>query len=190
MYSPGSCNSAGVFLSQEVGMSKVYPFSAYDKYMSLKLDSTLWLVIVYFLRPLILEISTIQMGRGGKSQSVSGLKDLVYPDDFGLFLGFVATIPVLLLMFAYAKRKPGASAFVRTLWRNGRSLLAAAAVMNIVVIFIPFIASITHSINTFGWVQLAVAVAIIVYLYSSRRVSDTFADFPEESGVGHRKNCN
>lgn len=163
-------------------MSRVYPFSAYDKYVSLKLDSNMWLIIVYFLRPFILKVSTIQMGRGGvKSESVSGLKSLFYPDDFGFFLAFIATIPVLILVFAYAKRKPGASGFVQSLWRNGRNLLVAAAVMNIVVIFIPFLANITHSINVYGWTQLAVAVAIIAYLYSSKRVTDTFADFPKEA---------
>ncbi len=89
-------------------MSRVYPFSAYDKYMSLKLDSTLWLVIVYFLRPFILKVSTIQMGRGGvKSESVSVLKNLVYPDDFGFFLAFVASIPVLLLMSCLCQKEAG-----------------------------------------------------------------------------------
>ena len=44
-------------------MSRVYPFTAYDKHMSLKLDSNMWLIIVYFLRPFILKVSTIQMGR-------------------------------------------------------------------------------------------------------------------------------
>lgn len=169
-------------------MSRVYPFSAYDKYVSLKLDSNMWLIIVYFLRPFILKVSTIQMGRGGvKSDSVSGLKNLFYPDDFGFFLAFIATIPVLILVFAYAKRKPGASEFVQSLWRNGRNLLVAAAVMNVVVIFIPFLANITHSINIYGWAQLAVAVAIIAYLYSSIRVTDTFADFPKEADGDHKK---
>lgn len=162
-------------------MSRVYPFAAYDKYMSLKLDSNLWFIIVYFLHPFILKASTIQMGRGAKSDSVSGLKNLVYPNDFGFFLAFVATIPVLLLVFAYAKRKPGASEFVQSLWRNGRNLLVAAATLNIIVVFVPFLANITHSINIYGWGQLALAVAIIIYLYSSKRVTDTFADFPEET---------
>ena len=164
-------------------MSRVYPFTAYDKYMSLKLDSNLWFIIVYFLHPFLLKVSAIQMGRGAKSDSVSGLKNLVYPNDFGFFLAFVATIPVLLLIFAYAKRKPGASEFVQSLWRNGRNLLAAAAVLNIIVVFIPFLANITHSINIYGWGQLALAVAIIIYLYSSKRVTDTFVDFPEATAT-------
>ena len=169
-------------------MSRVYPFSAYDKYMSLKLDSNMWLIMVYFLRPIILKISTIQMGRGGaKSGSVSGLKDLVYPNDFGFFLAFVATIPVLILFFAYAKRKPGAANYVKSIWRNGRKLLVAAAVLNVIVVFVPFVIHITHSINVYGWGQLAVAIGVIVYLYRSNRVTDTFADFPKESEADQAK---
>jgi hypothetical protein len=162
-------------------MSRVYPFSAYDKYMSLKLDSNMWLIMVYFLRPFILKISTIQMGRGTKSDSVTGLKDLVYPNDFGFFLAFIATIPVLILIFAYAKRKPEAADYVKTIWRNGRKLLVATAVLNVIIIFIPFLIHMTHSINVYGWGQLAVGIGIIVYLYQSKRVTDTFADFPKES---------
>ena len=165
-------------------MSKVYPFSAYDKHMGLKLDSNMWLIMVYFLRPFILKISTIQMGRGGvKSDSVRGLKDLVYPNDFGFFLAFIATIPVLILIFAYAKRKPGAADYVRTIWRNGRKLLVAAAVLNVIIIFVPFLIHLTHSINIYGWGQLAVAIGIIIYLYQSKRVTDTFGDFPKETEV-------
>jgi hypothetical protein len=164
-------------------MSKVYPFSAYDKHMSLKLDSNMWLIIVYFLRPFIMKISTIQMGRGAKSDSVSGLKDLVYPNDFGFFLAFIATVPVLILIFAYAKRKPDASELIQSIWRNGRNLLVAAAVVNIVVIFIPFVMNLTHSINAYGWGQFAVAIGIIYYLYQSKRVTDTFSDFPKETEV-------
>ena len=164
-------------------MSKVYPFTAYDKHMSLKLDSNMWLIIVYFLRPFIMKISTIQMGRGAKSDSVSGLKDLVYPNDFGFFLAFIATVPVLILIFAYAKRKPGASELIQSIWRNGRNLLVVAAAVNIVVIFIPFVMNLTHSINAYGWGQLGVAIGIIFYLYQSKRVTDTFGDFPKETEV-------
>lgn len=162
-------------------MSKLYTFSDYDKYMSLKPNFDMWLIVAYFLRPFILQISTIQMGRGAKSDSVSGLKDLVYPDDFGLFIAIAATIPVLLLMFAYAKRKPGASRLVRKIWHGGRTLLLVTAVLNVVIIFVPFVLDLTHSINMLGWGQLAIALYIIFYLYTAQRVKDTFADFPKDA---------
>jgi len=162
-------------------MSKIYSFPDYDKYMSLKLDFEVWLIIAYFLRPFILKVSTIQMGRGGvKSDSVSGLKDMVYPDDFGFFIAFLATIPVLLLVFAYAKRKPGASGLVRKIWHNGRTLLLVTAVLNIIIIFVPFLMDLTHSINVLGWFQLVIALYIVFYLYTKQRVVDTFADFPKD----------
>ena len=161
-------------------MSKLYSFSDYDKYMSLKLDLEMWLIIVYFLRPFILKVSTIQMGRGAKSDSVSGLKDLVYPNDFGFFIAFLATIPVLILVFAYVKRKPGASGLVRKIWHNGRMLLVATAVLNLIIIFIPFLMDLTYRINILGWAQLAIAVFILFYLYTTQRVKDTFADFPKD----------
>jgi len=161
-------------------MSKLYSFSDYDKYMSLKLDLEVWLIIAYFLRPFILKISTIQMGRGAKSDSVSGLKDLVYPNDFGFFIAFLATIPVLILVFAYAKRKPGASGLVRKIWHKGRVLLIVTAVLNLIIIFVPFMVDLTYRINMLGWAQLAIAIFIIYYLYATQRVKDTFADFPKD----------
>jgi hypothetical protein len=161
-------------------MSKLYSFSDYDKYMSLKPGLEVWLIIAYFLRPFILKISTIQMGRGAKSGSVSGLKDLVYPNDFGFFIAFLATIPVLILVFAYAKRKPGASGLVRKIWHKGRMLLIVTAVLNLIIIFVPFLVDLTYRMNMLGWVQLAIAVYIIFYLYTTQRVKDTFADFPKD----------
>ena len=161
-------------------MSKLYSFNDYDKYMSLKPEFELWLIIVYFLRPFIMKISTIQMGRGAKSDSVSGLKDLVYPNDFGFFIAFLATIPVLLLIMVYMKRKPGASGWVRKIWHKGKQLLLATAVFNMVIIFIPFLMDLTHKINMLGWGQLAIAAYIVFYLYTTQRVKDTFADFPKD----------
>jgi CRISPR-associated DxTHG motif protein len=161
-------------------MSKLYTFSDYDKHMSLKLDFDMWLIIAYFLRPFILKVSTIQMGRGAKSASVSGLKELVYPNDFGFFIAFLATLPVIVLIIVYVKRKPGASGLVRKLWHNGRALLIVTAVLNIIIIFIPFLLDLTHSINMLGWAQLAIAVFIIYHLYTAQRVKDTFADFPKD----------
>ena len=162
-------------------MSKIYNFSDYDKYLSLKINFELWLIIAWFMRPVILKISTIQMGRGAKSDSVSGLKDLVYPDDFGFFLAFVTMIPVVLVIFAYMKRKPDAPDYIRTLWRNCGKLLLLAAALNVVVVFVPFLFDLAYRINLIGWGQVAIAAYIIFYLMTSRRVRDTFADFPADT---------
>ena len=168
-------------------MSKIYNFSDYDKYLSLKINFELWLIIAYFLRPVILKISTIQMGRGAKSDSVSGLKDLVYPDDFGFFLAFVTMIPVVLVIFAYMKRKPDAPDYIRTLWRNCGKLLLLAAALNVVVVFVPFLFDLAYRINLIGWGQVAIAAYIIFYLMTSGRVRDTFADFPADDGKKSEK---
>jgi hypothetical protein len=162
-------------------MSKIYNFNDYDKYLSLKINFELWLIIAYFLRPVILKISTIQMGRGAKSDSVSGLKDLVYPDDFGFFLAFLTMIPVVLVIFAYMKRKPDAPDYIRTLWRNCGKLLLLTAVLNVVIVFVPFLFDLAYRINLIGWGQVAIAAYIIFYLLTTRRVRDTFADFPVDT---------
>ena len=159
-------------------MSKKYSISDYDKNVSLKPGFGFWLVIVYFIRPFILAISSVQMGRGNKNASVSGLKDMVYPNDFGFFIGVLAALPAVLLVIIYIKRKPGASDSIRKLWRNGANFLTAAAVLNIVILFVPPRMGASFHITTLGWAQLAIAVGIIIFLHTSQRVKDTFADFP------------
>jgi hypothetical protein len=59
-------------------------------------------------------------------------------------------------------------------------LLVGTAVLNIIIIFVPFLMDITHNINMLGWAQLAIAVFIIYYLYTTQRVKDTFADYPAD----------
>ena len=159
-------------------MSKKYSFSDYDKYVCLKLSLGIWLVIVYFLRPFILAISSVQMGRGNKNASVSGLKDMVYPDDFGFFIGCLAALLVIPVIIAYIKRKPGASDSIKKLWHNGAKFLTVVAILNIVILFIPSRMGASYHITTLGWVQLGIAVGIIIFLNTSQRVKDTFADFP------------
>ena len=162
-------------------MSKLYNFSDYDKYLSLKIHAEVWLIIAYFLRPLILKVSTIQMGRGPKTDTVSGLKDLVYPHDFGFFLAILATLPVFLVIFAYVKRKPDAPAYIRTLWRNSGNILLLTAGLNILIVFVPSLVGMSYQINLLGWGQLVIALCIVAYLLTSRRAKDTFADFPPDT---------
>ena len=44
------------------------------------------------------------MGKGANNSNVGGLKDMIYPDDFGLFLSCLAALPVIPVIIAYIKR--------------------------------------------------------------------------------------
>ncbi|MDH3981192.1 MAG: DUF2919 domain-containing protein [Gammaproteobacteria bacterium] len=153
----------------------------YDKYLSLKVSQELWLIILYLLHPFILLFSTIRLGRGGAKgvSGVDGLKRLVYQDNFSLALAILATVPVLLLVYAWVRRKPGAPAFVRRLWAKGVVLLTSAAVLYIGGVFVPLLTHVIASIRPIGWGQVAISILIIFYLFTSKRVRDIFADFPE-----------
>jgi len=165
-------------------MSKVYSYKDYDKFLCLKVSTELWLVILYLLRPYVLLVSSVRMGRGGGgAEGVDSLKNMVYPDDFSLTLGILVTIPVLILLYGWVKRKPGAPDYVWKIWRHGAWLLITAAVLNIAIVLIPLLLGLMHHIHLAGWVQVVLSLPIIVYLYFSQRVKDTFADFPVEQPV-------
>jgi phosphoglycerol transferase MdoB-like AlkP superfamily enzyme len=160
-------------------MSNVYDFTEYDKYLSLKVSTGLWLTILYLLRPYIVLIGAIGMGqRGTGSDGIDGVRNILYPDDFSLTLAILATMPALLFIYAWSRRKPGAGPLVKKLWRNGVVLLAVAASLNIVIVFVPLLTGAMDRVHLLSWVQIGFALAIIAYLYASRRVKDTFADFP------------
>jgi hypothetical protein len=160
-------------------MSNVYSFKDYDKHLCLKPPAEFWLTVAFFLRPFILKISSFQMGRGGsKTKDVSRLYDIAYPDDFSFFLAVLSALPVLLLLIAFAKRKPDASELMRKLWRNGVTVMFVAAILNIVVVFLPVVLGKAHNIHLYGWIQLGIIALIFGYLFKSQRLRDTFADYP------------
>lgn len=160
-------------------MSRLYDFSEYDKFLSLKVGAGLWLVMLYLLRPYIVLIATFRMGRGGTGAAgIDGIRNILYPDDFSLVLALLSTLPALLFFYAWSRRKPGGGPLVKKLWKNGAGLLVAAAVLNIVVVLVPLLTGAVAAVHLLGWLQIVLAVVIIGYLCSSRRVRDTFADFP------------
>jgi len=162
-------------------MSKLYDFSEYDKYLCLKVSAGLWFVILYLLRPYIILAASLRMGRGGSGAAgAGGVRNLLYPDDFSLVLALLATVPALLFVYAWTRRRPGAGVLVKQLWKNGANLLAAAAVLNIVIVFVPLLTGAVTRVHLLGWVQIALVPVIVGYLYSSRRIRDTLEDFPAD----------
>lgn len=165
-------------------MSDVYSFSDYDQHLCLKVSPELWLVILYLLRPYLIWFSSLGLGgglAGSGAKGVEGLRIMIYPDDFSLVLAMLATIPVMVFVYAWAKRKPGAVPRVRKLWHRGALFLIASAALNILVVFVPLLTMVSHKIPLVNWVQVGISALVIWYLLSSQRARDTFADFPEEA---------
>jgi hypothetical protein len=138
---------------------------------------------MYLMRPFIVLASSMGPGKRGSTgaEGVEGLRNLVYHDDFSLVLGIISTFPVLIFIYSWSRRKPGAPDVVRKLWANGAWLLILAALLNIIIVFIPVFLREVSGIHMFDWLQIGIAVFIIGYLYKSQRVRDTFADFPVET---------
>jgi hypothetical protein len=171
-------------------MSRTYSFNSYDKYLSLKAGSGLWLVILYLLHPYILLLSSAGLGRarsGGGGVGIEGFRHLIYPSDFSLAVAIVATFPALVFVYAWARRKPGASPLVQAIWRRGLWLLVATGALNIGSVFVPLLTEHVLSIHANAWMQIGVSSVVIVYLLFSKRVRDTFADFPAEAEPSRRR---
>lgn len=158
-------------------MKKQYPIESYDKYLCLKLNDVLWLSLLFLLRPYVVILISV-VNRADRA----GVINMVYADKLALWWGLLAGVPAVLVIYAWSRKKPGASLFIRRLWHNGRLILAVGAVMNVVIVFIPVWTGAIYRIAPSGWIQLAVSVAIIVALYTSSYVRDCFADFPKEEG--------
>jgi len=154
-------------------MSKHHPISAYDKNLCLKPDITIWLILLFLSRAyVVLVLSLVNM------RDRTGLIDLVYPDRLAMSLGALAGIPAVLLVYAWIKRQPGAGPFVKKIWMKGRELLAISVLLNIGVIFLPFWMGTMHAIYPGDWVQFAIALLILIVVYTSSYIKDCFNDFP------------
>ncbi len=155
-------------------MTKQYPFSAYDKYLCLKPDFSIWLVLAFLLRPYVVVLLSITNRR-----DTMGLINLVYSDRLAMILAAIAAIPAIFVVYAFIKRVPDAPDKVRRIWQHGRELLLGSSFLNILVVFLPLLTGLVRGVSMIGWAQFGVSVYIIYYLFTERRVRDTFADFPQ-----------
>jgi hypothetical protein len=150
---------------------KKYPASAFDENLRIKISISLWLAIVFLLRPYAVMLLSL-----ANMSDHTQLIHLLYANDTTFALGAAAALPALVLFIAWTKRRPDSGATIRWIWHHGRALLMMSAVLNLIIVGIsafwagrgPQLADVTQAILT---------VYIILYLYRSERVRDTFRDF-------------
>jgi len=155
---------------------KKYPFSAYDKYLCLRMSPLMWLTMLFLARPYVIFIISVANRRDRM-----GILELFHGEPSMGLLGAVAGIPAAILALAWTRRQPDAPAIVQRTCHAGKHLLVLSSLLNIAVILLPYLTGNAARITAVGWSELAVCLLIIAYLAKSQRVKDTFADFPKPS---------
>ena len=90
-------------------VKKVYSFEEYDKYLCLKPSRGLYLVVLFLLLPFVIKLLTFLFGRrGGDTTIMRDIQNVLYPNDLALMLAFLSSMPALIFMYAWIRRKPGA----------------------------------------------------------------------------------
>ncbi len=157
-------------------MSRHYDISRYDKNLCLKPSISMWLISLFLLRPyLVLVLSVVNR------KDRMALIELVYPDRLGMSLGALAGIPAAILVYAWLRRAPGATGFVRKAWLRGRMLLTISALGNLALVSAPLWTGRHHVMSVTGWIQTGILLVILFVLYASPYIRDCFADFPEQA---------
>jgi hypothetical protein len=160
-------------------MQMKYDITDYDENLCLRVSPIMWIAMLFLLRAYLIALLSVV-----NFNDRLALINMFYSNHMQLSLGALAGIPVLVVLYAWRNRKPDASARIRWIWRNGRSFVVVSAVLNTVAIFAPILLGISHHIADIEQVQVALCGVVLVFLFASKRVPQTFSDFPRPA-EGH-----
>lgn len=163
-------------------MKKKYEFTDYDENLCLRVSPALWIAMLFLFRAYLIALLSVVNFKDSLA-----LINMFYSNNWQVSLGALAGTPVFVVLFSWKARKPGASARTQWFWRNGRGFLLASAVLNILAVFVPLLIGASRGLDVYGLAQVALCVGIIVFLFVSKRVSDTFSEFPEAAEVQSAK---
>ena len=91
---------------------------------------------------------------------------------------FAACLPSAIVIYLMFKRNKEASLLIRKLWANGRNLLLAGAIPQLILVIWPALNNIA-AIPLSTLIFAIVHAYLIYYLFTAKRVKDVFASFPE-----------
>ena len=153
-----------------------YHFLRYNRYFSLKPSPLLIGISLYFVKDffIVLVIGASAFKARGASDEITNLIDLASPKMV------FASIPILILAYAWIHRNPEAGNFVRWIWQRGQYFILAAAIINSTLILSSSWPTNSISLTTLLTV-LSLNIVAICYVFRSEEVCDTFADFPENN---------
>ncbi len=152
----------------------VYDLDAYTDEGTLKIPPTLWLVLGYLGRHLLfIVIGGVSTFTGRKLSSST----IDYSPLFSNEMLLLASLPAIIVIVTAFRRLPSAGAVARKIWRNGRSVLVASVILDLLIVWMTSPRQL-HAISALQVAFVIVDVYVLIYLFRSTRVGDTFADFP------------
>lgn len=154
---------------------RLYSIEHFDRHLSLKPPLALMLCWLFLCRDLLFAVIGAASSMKGRGMDLG----LLAAHEHRVFFaaGLVLALPVF---GAYVHRAPDAGGAVRWLWTNGPLLLAASALVQTV----PALLEVLNGgpwrapFHSSPW-MLIMSAAVAGYVLCSKRVRDTFSDFPE-----------
>ena len=166
-------------ISLKMKRTKHYDLTDFADDGSLRISTGLWLLMIYLSRYVLIiglgAISSFISTRRGLD--LSGLSILYSSPDF-----LLAIMPALLVIAANIKRRPEGNELVRITWRYGRALLTSAIVVDLCLLYSHWPQRV-HQVSLLYVMGPLIDIYLLVYLYSSTRVRDTFADFHSRKNI-------
>jgi len=152
----------------------LYPAHYYDENLVLRVPALLWLVMIMLVRHFIFVGLTFLPSAG---DAMTYLRDLVEP----IFL--ISDLVAAPVLFVAMTRKPGSPPWMRGIWRRGRVLLIAAALVYIVIWIAHFaVEQRWHfaALKTALFTSLILDLVVLVIVSSSPLIREVFRDFPPD----------
>ena len=165
-------------------MTKIYSPDRYDQNFSLKVPIHLALVMLYIARHLFIVFLAFN-----PLPKLSGAFSFLQPLVSSPAL-LLTDVPGFLVLFAWARREPGASLVWHRVWAHGRSLLTVALLSHFLLLAVFEGAEALKAFNyrpgaRLVIVNLVLDLLLVYYLWRFSIVRDVFADFPEDAkGAG------
>lgn len=154
--------------------ARPYDLADYTDQGVLRVSRGTWLAMLFLCRQLglIVVVAVSSMAARRRGLDLTGL---------GLLAGdpvlILASVPALAVVVAASRRVPVAGRIARAVWARGRWLLMLSALLDLLLTYL----RLPVRLSQLSLAYLAAPLVdcyLLVYLAGSRRVIDTFAEFP------------
>ena len=106
----------------------LFPLEYYDKDFCLKVNFFTMAVMFICCKSILVSVTAIMTKR-----ATATIIQFFFFSQATMFASWIATIPTLLVLIAWARRHSGASKIIRALWHYGKFLLLSSNIMNLAI---------------------------------------------------------